>query len=959
MVQANQSAAGRGWRLLARLGTEVRPREGRLVLALFGHSFLLGAFQIAAKSIRQSSFVDSLGYERLPYVYLVVALCAYPLVRSYSYLAGRISLDRLVPRSMLFVIAGLACFWWLFGLPQPWIRFVFYIWISIITLLAFSQFWTWVAEVLDSRQARRLYAFILSGQLLGGVAGGQIARLVADAFGSRATLIAGAALLGGTFALVPLVLSAQQQRSGVPRAPREAPVTDPGGALGEIARSPHLRAVTALMLISIMVAQITDLQFNWVVERSTQVLDQRTGVYGNFFSLVGLVAFALQLLVTARVHRTLGVGFALRILPTSLALGSLMLLGTAALAPAALLWTISAVKLGEGSLRYSLDQGTRELLFVPVPPEIRPRVKAFIDVFVQRFARAMAAILLLGVTFGWITPVQASWVVLALSIVWWGLTVIARRHYVATFREGLLARRIDPEERLDPSDITTLEVLVRSLGSTDPRAVLHAIDLLTSQGRGQLIPPLLLYHDDAQVRRRTLEVMRELGRADARPLVEKLVADDDEDVRVDAVRTLAALSRTGASELMAPRLRDPDPRVRAAAIVCLAKQPEDDEEDRRAQEALDLMLRDERPEVRTEAARALGSLSGLHAQTSLIQMLTDADLGVVRAAVASVRKKTAAEGVNFMFVPILISLLRERRLKHEVREALADCGEAVIPALIHFMNDPREFHWVRRALPKTIARFGGEAAATTLLASLVTDDVLLRHKIIEALVALHEHEPQLELARDKVSAQIRREARLYLRAFARLAAISEPGAFEAAGIRVGWVPTKPPSLLQQLLLDRMAEHAGNLFGLLALVLHHEEAQTAYAQLRNDNPRQRSLAIEYLDNALPTELRRPVLAVIDDLPLGDRLAEAAQVFYISQGQRSEVLRFLVEGADDTDSVGLWLGAAALSYIDEEQIEPLYPLVEAIAARSRSPLLRETALWILDHWARSETALAAHP
>ena len=46
-------------------------------------------------------------------------------------------------------------------------------------------------------------------------------------------------------------------------------------------------------------------------------------------------------------------------------------------------------------MRYSLEQATRELLFLPVPSQARVKAKAFIDVFVQRGAKGMAALLLL------------------------------------------------------------------------------------------------------------------------------------------------------------------------------------------------------------------------------------------------------------------------------------------------------------------------------------------------------------------------------------------------------------------------------------------------------------------------------------------------------------------------------------------------------------------------------------
>ena len=75
--RAHEPAAGLWWRILSRFGIEVRSSETRVVSALHLYCFLLGAFQFASKSVRQSTFVDSLGSEKLPYVYLLVPICAF------------------------------------------------------------------------------------------------------------------------------------------------------------------------------------------------------------------------------------------------------------------------------------------------------------------------------------------------------------------------------------------------------------------------------------------------------------------------------------------------------------------------------------------------------------------------------------------------------------------------------------------------------------------------------------------------------------------------------------------------------------------------------------------------------------------------------------------------------------------------------------------------------------------
>ena len=77
-----------------------------------------------------------------------------------------------------------------------------------------------------------------------------------------------------------------------------------------------------------------------------------------------------------------------------------------------------AAFLSEGSLRHSVDQATRELLFMPVAEELRVKAKAFIDVFVQRFGKGAAAVLIL-VTIKFFPPESVSVLTLVLASGGW------------------------------------------------------------------------------------------------------------------------------------------------------------------------------------------------------------------------------------------------------------------------------------------------------------------------------------------------------------------------------------------------------------------------------------------------------------------------------------------------------------------------------------------------------------
>ena len=74
----------------------------------------------------------------------------------------------------------------------------------------------------------------------------------------------------------------------------------------------------------------------------------------------------------------------------------------------------------DNGLNYSLNQQAKETLYVPTEPEERLRAKAFIDLFVQRFAKAGAVAVNLFVVAG--NSLEAArWlalIVVPLSILW-------------------------------------------------------------------------------------------------------------------------------------------------------------------------------------------------------------------------------------------------------------------------------------------------------------------------------------------------------------------------------------------------------------------------------------------------------------------------------------------------------------------------------------------------------------
>jgi AAA family ATP:ADP antiporter len=913
--------------LLRATGVDMRPGEFRVAGFLFLGFFFSLIFQYAGKTVRQTSFLDAFGAEKLPWVYLLVPLVSYPTLLLYEALVRRYMPSRVLALTCVGTALTLCVFWWLFGLSFAWVPFVFYLWITVAIGLNLSLVWAVASVALNPRQAKRLFGFLGAGAIVGGIVGGQVARLVSISFGVRATLLAAALAL--IIAAACSLGSGRKTSAGAGEF--EGSATAARG-IDDVRKSPLLRHVGGIVVLSMMVAQVIDLQFNWVAEQATSGLANRAAFFGNFYSVMGVAAAIFQIFWTARIHRSLGVGFALRVLPTSLIAGTAMLILAAAFWPAALLFAGLALKVGENGIRYSLDQSTRELLFVPLPRAVRMRAKAVIDVLLQRSAKGLAALLLLPVALGWLSPVRAGWLSLAILGLWLLLLPGLYREYVWAFRRRLRERQPDGVVPIDFSDAATLEILVESLGSQDPRQVLHSLDLLASHGRSRLVPPLLVYHDDAEVRERTLQILAKAGRRDALPLIERRLGDEHPDVRATALRVLADLQHGDVGELMRPRLHDSDPAIRAAAIACLASTASDEVPAAAAESLYDL-LSDAASEARIHGARCLGTIPEPRFRDQLVQLLYDSDWRVVNEAIGSVRRRTLRDGWSPIYLPTLISLLRNRRLKHGVREALVAFGDEVLPSLLHFLNDPDEQMWVRRALPNTIAQLDCREAPRELLSDLARQrDPFLRRKIIEALCAVRENVSG-QAPGDLVGEQIRIETRRYFKRMADLAALSG-----------GSPAPRTTSLLEELLESRAQTHLRNIFGLLSLLFAPEHIWAAYRSLGLGEPQSRGHALEYLDNTLEGGMRRDVMAVLDERSVLEKLSDVGLRLGVRKTSKFEVLGRCLEADDPDDADWSFFTVAALLAVHDGEERDRISGVEALTGNPDA-FVAETAGWVL--------------
>ena len=905
-----------------------RQGDGVIAALLFAYSFLAMTSYNILKPLTRSRFISDLGSGNLPYVLLAGAVVIGVVMHWYTAATARLARRHVIPATQAAIVVLLVVFSLLLRTRAEWVTVAFYLFGQILGILLISQFWTLANEVYDARQAKRLFGFIGAGASLGGAAGATIVATIVHAIGTDSLLLVSAATLIGCLALV-MAINRRHGVGGVRPLPEEAGI---GGreAIGLLLASPHLRIVALVVACAAAAATIVEQQLNMAAE-AFKGPEGDAGIAAFLAQVIvytSVVGFVLQVAVTSRIHRSFGLAFALVLLPIALGSAAIIILLTGAF------WAPQAARVFDSTLRYTVDKTSREVLFLPMASELRYRVKPFVDVTMDRFAKgATAAIILVlihpwGFGFDWR---ELSYASVGVMVLWIATALAARRQYLNMFRQSLDTRTLEVESvPVDVGDPATVEALVEELSDPDPTAVLYAIGMLETLEKRHLISPLLLHHESPQVRVRVLRALGSVRSQIARrwrPAVERLTHDPDVGVRAAALRALAEFSHVDAAVVLRRHLSDPEPEVVVTAAMGLAQSgvASDVEAAERTFKRLIADARDAGAVGRREAAVALAHVSAPRFRPLLVPLIYDHDTRVVEAAIGSARTLGAADG---LFLPALISLLGHRVLKKGARDALVGYGAAAVDALAHALADPREDQWVRRHIPATLALIPVQAAMDALIRALADPDRFLRFKVIAAIEKLHRQHRSLAFPADVIERSVLREASRYC---SHLCAVHD--------LRRD---ARTHGTLLVRALDEHLDHAVDcIYRLLGLLYHTDHVAAARYTIEHGDGRRRAAAVEYLDNLLTGTVRKRVLPILEEVSDAGRLRHA----YLTLKTRPRDLEdALARVLHDDDPV---LCAAAVHFVAHNHLWALADDVEYLLthAAADSRPADEAAGWAL--------------
>ena len=421
-MEVNSPAGGSGaegslaHRRLNRM-LDVRPEENLALAWSWLYIFSVLSSYYIIRPIRDEMGVAG-GVENLQWLFTGTLIGMVLVNPPFAALVTKLPRARFISVTYRFFIANLLLFALLLKIASAeqniWVGRIFFIWTSVFNLFVVSVFWALMVDVFNSEQGKRLFGFISAGATLGGIVGSSLTAALAQHVPSTYLLLGSAVLLEvAVFSVRRLSRLSEALRLRPTARGEEAAI---GGrvlsGLTHAFKSPYLVNVGVYILLYAITSTFLYFQQAEIARHSFASRGARTTFFAQVDLLVNTLTLVIQLFLTGRLLRALGVGLTLTLLPALSVLG----FSTLALAPTIAILVIYQVLRRAGN--FAVARPTREVLFTVVPREDKYKAKSFIDTAIYRagdqvgaWSYALLGLLGLGMTGISIAavPISAAW----------------------------------------------------------------------------------------------------------------------------------------------------------------------------------------------------------------------------------------------------------------------------------------------------------------------------------------------------------------------------------------------------------------------------------------------------------------------------------------------------------------------------------------------------------------------
>jgi AAA family ATP:ADP antiporter len=395
------------------------PQERAAALWSFAYFFTLLAGYYVLRPLRDQMGIAG-GVRNLPWLFTATFVTLIVVQPLYGALVAKLPRGKFIPIVYHFFVANLLLFWLLLALhiETVIVARVFFVWLSVFSLFAVAVFWSFMADLFNAEQGKRLFGFIGAGGTAGALLGPVITIALSVPLGPVNLLIVAAILLELAVVCVQQLERAAAAREGAQAEPRRV-----GGsafsALPELLRSPYLIGVGFWISLLSFCATILYFEQANIVSATVHGAGEQTRLFAGIDLAVNLLSLATQIFATGQLLKRFGTGATAAALPAVYVVGFLAVFLVPTLA------VVVVVQVVQRWMNFSVANPARQVFYTVLGREEKYKAKNLIDVVVYRGSDALYgwvfdSLQALGLKLGAIAlvawPVAVGWLVLSAAL---------------------------------------------------------------------------------------------------------------------------------------------------------------------------------------------------------------------------------------------------------------------------------------------------------------------------------------------------------------------------------------------------------------------------------------------------------------------------------------------------------------------------------------------------------------
>ncbi len=422
---------------ILKLAAEIEPIETRAVWISFVYFFFLMASYFILRPLRDT-MGTVYGVAHLQELFTGTFLVSFIAAPVFGGLASRIRLSKFLPWVYGFIAITMIGFFFLFENigNDRWVAAAFYIWLSTFNLITISLFWSMMADIFSSAQAKRLFGFIAAGGTIGAVSAPAFVALFVRSVGVDNLLLMSATGFTITAFLASLLEGEKRKLAATFRTAQRTSLDHPlGGSpfdgFSLLFKSRYLLMIALFLLLMTWISTVIYFQLSDLISKDFASRAARTQAYATIDFATNSIALLIQLFGTSRFIQRFGVSTGLLLNPL------IMVVAFLAVALSPVLFVLGSIQVARRFSEYAIAKPSRDMLFTLVDQESKYKAKNVIETVVYRFGDLSsswlsAAVLPFGVA-------GLAILGLVISAFWFPIAFLLGRRYEIAQDDDVLA----------------------------------------------------------------------------------------------------------------------------------------------------------------------------------------------------------------------------------------------------------------------------------------------------------------------------------------------------------------------------------------------------------------------------------------------------------------------------------------------------------------------------------------